>query len=258
MLLEGKVALVTGAASGIGQAIALCLAREGARVALLDIHEARLAGVAALIRAAGGAALPLRCDVAQATALEAAVTQAAAMWGRLDIVCANAGINGVWAPIEDLTPAEWDRTLRINLTGTFLTIKYAVPHLKATRGAVIVTSSVNGTRSFSATGASAYAVSKGGQAILTKMLALELAPSGVRINAVCPGYTETNIAESTEQRNLEQFRPAGDPPPVTIPLTGAQPARPEQIAQVVLFLASPAAEHVTGTEIWVDGALSLR
>jgi NAD(P)-dependent dehydrogenase (short-subunit alcohol dehydrogenase family) len=258
MLLEGKVALITGAASGIGRAIALCLAREGARVVLLDIHAARLAEVTEAVRGDGGTALPLRCDIAQAAALEEAINQAAAQWGRLDIVCANAGINGVWAPIEDLTLAEWDRTLRINLTGTFLTIKYAVPHLKATRGAVIVTSSVNGTRSFSATGASAYAVSKGGQAILTKMLALELAPSGVRVNAVCPGYTETNIAESTEQRNLAQFRPPGEPLPVTIPLTGEQPAHPEQIARVVLFLASPAADHVTGTEIWVDGALSLR
>jgi NAD(P)-dependent dehydrogenase (short-subunit alcohol dehydrogenase family) len=257
MQLEGKVALVTGAASGIGKAIALLLAQEGARVAALDIHEARLAEVAATIRQAGGTALPIRCDVAEAAALESAIEHVVAEWGRLDIVCANAGINGVWAPIEELTLAEWERTLRINLTGTFLTIKYAVPHLKATRGAVVVTSSVNGTRTFRATGASAYSVSKGGQAILTKMLALELAPSGVRINAVCPGYTDTNIAESTEQRHLEQFRPAGDPPPVFIPLSGTQPAPPEQIAQVVLFLVSPAAEHVTGTEVWVDGAISL-
>ena len=100
-------------------------------------------------------------------------------------------------------------------------------------------------------------MSKGGQAILTKMLALELAPSGVRINAVCPGWTDTNIAESTVQRNLAQFSTGGDPPPVLVPLTGTQPAPPEQIAQVVLFLASPAAEHVTGTEVWVDGAISL-
>lgn len=258
MLLEGKVALITGAASGIGRAIALLLAREGARVAALDLHTERLAEVVAAIRREGGEAVPVRCDVAQADALEEAINQAAAQWGRLDIVCANAGINGVWAPIEELTLAEWERTLRINLTGTFLTIKYAVPHLKATRGAIVVTSSVNGTRSFRATGASAYSVSKGGQAILTKMLALELAPSGVRVNAICPGYTATNIGENTEQRNLEQFRPAGDPPPVYIPLTGDdQPAPPEQIAQVVLFLASPAASHVTGTEVWVDGALSL-
>jgi NAD(P)-dependent dehydrogenase (short-subunit alcohol dehydrogenase family) len=257
MLLEGKVALVTGAASGIGKAIARLLAREGARVAALDIHEARLAEVVATIQREGGTALPVRCDVAQAAALAAAMDGIIAEWGRLDIVCANAGINGVWAPIEELTPAEWDRTLRINLTGTFLTIKYAVPHLKATRGAVVVTSSVNGTRRFSSSGASAYAVSKGGQAILTKMLALELAPSGVRVNAVCPGYTETNISESTEQRHLERIRPAGAPPIGTIPLTGDQPAPPEQIAAVVLFLVSPAAAHVTGTEVWVDGALSL-
>jgi NAD(P)-dependent dehydrogenase (short-subunit alcohol dehydrogenase family) len=257
MLLDGKVALVTGAASGIGRAIALLLAGEGARVAALDVHTERLAEVVEAIRQDGGDAVPVRCDITQPDALEAAINQAAAQWGRLDIVCANAGINGVWAPIEELTPAEWDRTLQVNLTGTFLTIKYAVPHLKATRGAVVVTSSVNGTRLFSATGASAYAVSKGGQAILTKMLALELAPSGVRINAVCPGYTATNIAENTEQRHLERIRLPGGPAAAVIPLTGTEPAPPEQIAQVVLFLVSPAAAHVTGTEIWVDGALSL-
>jgi NAD(P)-dependent dehydrogenase (short-subunit alcohol dehydrogenase family) len=256
MLLEGKVALVTGAASGIGRAIARLLAREGARVAALDIHTERLADLVQTIGQEGGEALPVRCDITQPAALEVAINQAAAQWGRLDIVCANAGINGVWAPIEELTLAEWERTLQVNLTGTFLTIKYAVPHLKATRGAVVVTSSVNGTRMFSATGASAYSVSKGGQAILTKMLALELAPSGVRVNAVCPGYINTNIAESTEQRHLERIRLPGASA-VVIPLTGEQPAPPEQIAQVVLFLVSPAASHVTGTEIWVDGALSL-
>lgn len=260
MGLEGKVALVTGAASGIGRATALLLVQEGARVAVLDTHEARLQELAAEIREMGGAVLPLVGDVSEEEGVQAAVARTVAEWGRLDIVCANAGINGVWAPIEELTLDEWNRTLAINLTGTFLTIKYAVPHLKRTRGAVVVTSSVNGTRTFGSSGATAYSASKAGQAVVAKMLALELAPHGVRVNTVCPGWTTTNLGENTEQRHLEQIRraigTAADPVPV-VPLTGGRPASPEQIAQVIVFLASPAAGHVTGSEIWVDGAESL-
>lgn len=109
-------------------------------------------------------------------------------FGRLDVVFANAGINGVQAPIGDLTPEEWDRTINVNLRGTFLTIRYTVPHLKkAGGGAIIVTSSINGTRYFANSGATAYAVSKAGQLAMVQMLAVELGPSNIRINAICPG-----------------------------------------------------------------------
>jgi NAD(P)-dependent dehydrogenase (short-subunit alcohol dehydrogenase family) len=255
MQLADKVALVTGAASGIGRATALLLAQEGARVAALDTHASRLHELTAAIRESGGAVLPLVGDVSQEEAVQAAVARIVAEWDRLDIVCANAGINGVWAPIEELTLDEWNRTLAINLTGTFLTIKHAVPHLKRTRGAVVVTASINGTRTFSTAGATAYSASKAGQAAVAKMLALELAPHGVRVNTVCPGWTATNLGENTEQRHLEQIRPAAPAP--MVPLTGGPPATPEQIARVIVFLASPAASHITGSELWVDGAQSL-
>ncbi len=257
MQLTEKVALVTGAGSGIGKATALTLAQAGARVAVLELVEQRAAAVADEIRQAGGDALAVVADVAHAEQMAQAVQQAAHHWGRLDIVFANAGINGVWAPIEELTPEEWDRTVDINLKGTFLTIKYAVPYLKAQGGAIVVTSSVNGTRVFSNSGAVAYSCAKAGQLVMAKMLAPELAPHGVRINAICPGSVKTNISENTFPRNRDAIRWPVNFPKGTIPLTGGQPATTEQIAQLVLFLVSDQASHITGTELWIDGGQSL-
>jgi NAD(P)-dependent dehydrogenase (short-subunit alcohol dehydrogenase family) len=172
-------------------------------------------------------------------------------------VVANAGINGVWAPLEDLTLEEWERTLTINLTGTFLTVKHAVPYLKQQGGSVIVVSSVNGTRIFSNTGATAYSCSKAGQVAFTKMVALELAKYGIRVNAVCPGWVESELEDNTERRNLEGIRVPILYPEGRIPLTGGRPGTSEQVAQLVLFLASDASSHITGTEVWIDGAESL-
>jgi NAD(P)-dependent dehydrogenase (short-subunit alcohol dehydrogenase family) len=173
-------------------------------------------------------------------------------------VFANAGINGVWAGIEELTPEDWDTTLNTNLRGTFLTIKHAVPYLKRQGGSVIVTSSVNGTRMFSNTGASAYATSKAGQVALTKMLALELADEKIRVNVICPGWIETQIGDNTEKRSeADELRPPVQYPEGAVPLTHGSPGTPEQVAQLVLFLASDASSHITGTEIYIDGGQSL-
>lgn len=170
---------------------------------------------------------------------------------------ANAGINGVWAPLEELDPDEWDRTLGINLKGTFLTCKYTAPYLKRQGGAIIVTSSVNGTRMFSNTGASAYSSSKAAQVEFTKMIALELAPDKVRANVICPGAIETNIDESTEKRELEEVRIPVEYPEGSQPLEDGKPGTAEQVAKLVLFLASDDADYITGTEIWIDGAETL-
>jgi NAD(P)-dependent dehydrogenase (short-subunit alcohol dehydrogenase family) len=201
-------------------------------------------------------AIPIVADVSQADQMRRAVEQTVERWGRLDIVFANAGINGVWAPLEELEPEEWNRTLNTNLTGTFLTVKYAAPYLKRQGGSVIVTSSVNGTRIFSNTGATAYSCSKAGQVAFTKMVALELAPHKVRINVICPGAIETRIEQSTEKRNLEEVRIPVEYPAGSQPLEG-KPGTAEQVAQLVLFLASDASAHISGTEIWIDGAESL-
>jgi NAD(P)-dependent dehydrogenase (short-subunit alcohol dehydrogenase family) len=255
--LTGRVALVTGAGSGIGEAAAKKLAAAGARVAALGRSEDELRDVVKHIRSRRCEAMSVIADISDAAAMQKAYAQVEKEWGRLDIVFANAGINGVWSPIEELTPEEWNQTIAINLTGTFYTIKYAAPLLKRQGGSVIVTASVNGTRIFSNTGATAYSTSKAGQVAMTKMLALELAPHKVRVNVICPGAIETNIDQNTERRNLEEVQIPVEFPESNQPLTGGEPGRSEEVGDLVLFLASDMSSHITGTEIWIDGAESL-
>ena len=257
MRLKERVALVTGAGSGIGKAAALLLAREGARVGALGRTEDELRRTVSEIERGGGEAMALAADVSEPDEMSAAVEKLAGRWGRLDVVFANAGINGVWAPLEELTPEEWDKTLGVNLKGTFLTVKYSVPHLKKQGGSIIVTSSVNGTRMFSNTGATAYASSKAAQVAFTKMIALELASSRVRANVICPGAIDTSIDENTERRDLEEVQEPVEFPEGEIPLTDGEPGTSEQVARLVLFLASDESSHISGTEIWIDGAQSL-
>jgi NAD(P)-dependent dehydrogenase (short-subunit alcohol dehydrogenase family) len=257
MQLAGKVALVTGAGSGIGKAAAQLLALSGAKVAVLGRTESELEQTVVHIQDNQGEAMPVVADISQPEQMQQATQQIIDQWGRLDIVFANAGINGVWAPIEELAPEEWDKTLDINLKGTFLTVKYAVPYLKKQGGSVIITSSVNGTRIFSNTGATAYSCSKAAQVAFTKMVALELAKHRIRVNVICPGAIKTDISENTEQRNLEHIREPVEFPEGKIPLTDGKPGTSEQVAQLVLFLASDASSHISGTEIWIDGTESL-
>jgi NAD(P)-dependent dehydrogenase (short-subunit alcohol dehydrogenase family) len=254
--LTGKVALVTGAGSGIGRAAALLMAEHGAKVAALGRTENELRSAVAEIESRGGEGLVLVADVTDPQAMSQALDRLIAKWGRLDVVFANAGVNGVWAPLEELEPEEWNRTIAINLTGTFLTVKFAAPHLKARGGSVIVNASINGTRVFSNTGATAYASSKAGQVGFAKMVALELAPHHVRVNVVCPGAIETSIDDNTRKRDVEDLGVPVEFPKGWHPLRG-KPGSAEQVAQVVLFLASDAASHVTGTELWIDGGESL-
>lgn len=257
MQLQGKVALITGAGSGIGKAAALLLAKEGAYIAALDHTQENAQKTVKEIEQKGGQALALAADVSQPDQMQKAVQQTVDRWGRVDIVFANAGINGVWAPLEELTPEDWDKTIDTNLKGTFLTVKYAVPYLKKQGGSVIITSSVNGTRMFSNTGATAYSCTKAAQVAFAQMTALELAPSKVRVNVICPGAIETNIGESTEQRDLEEVKIPVEYPEGSQPLTGGEPGKADDVAQLVLFLASDASRHITGTPIWIDGAETL-
>lgn len=253
--MESTVALVTGAGSGIGEAAARLLAARGAAVSLVGRPDDDLDAVAEAIRGQGGDALVAPADITDETAVGQAVQSTIERYGRLDVVVANAGVNGTWAGIDRLSVDDFRTTIDINLTGTFITIKAASPHLG--RGAsVVVTSSVNGSRVFSSTGASAYSASKAGQVALAKMLAVELGPRGIRVNVVCPGSTVTGIGKNTDIQN-EDVRIPVEFPRGAIPLTGSTPAQPEQIAEVIAFLASDAAGHITGTEVFVDGAQSL-
>jgi NAD(P)-dependent dehydrogenase (short-subunit alcohol dehydrogenase family) len=257
MLLENRVALVTGAGSGIGRAAAVVLAKAGARVGLFGRRASVLEEVATEIAGNGGQALVLTGDVSQAEPVKSAVDRLAAEWGGLDIVFANAGINGMWTPVDELEPEEWDEVMGINLRGTFLTVKYSIPHMKERGGSIIIDSSVNGTRMFSNSGASAYATTKAGQAAFGKMIALELARYKIRVNVICPGWIESEIGRNTYRRNFEKVRKKITYHEGLVPLTGGKPGKPEQVAQLVLFLASDASDHITGSEIWIDGGESL-
>lgn len=256
-MLEQKVAFITGGASGIGAGTAQRFAEEGALVALADMQDDEGYKVRDAINDAGGTALYINCDVSDAASVEAAIGATVKQFGRLDIVFANAGINGVAAPIEELQPDEWAKTIATNLTSTYLTVHFAVPHLKkAGSGSIIITSSVNGTRTFSKPGASAYSASKAGQVAFMKMMALELGRSHIRCNAICPGFIGTNIEERTEDHNTEKIGIEVDLPKGS-PAIDDGMGDTDEVADVCLFLASDLSRHVSGVELFIDGGASL-
>jgi NAD(P)-dependent dehydrogenase (short-subunit alcohol dehydrogenase family) len=270
--VENKVALVTGGGSGIGAAACRTLAREGAKVAVVDYRLDAAEAVAQELTTAGAAAIPIQADVRQESEMQAAVARTVHELGGLNFVFANAGINGMQCPIEEMTVEEWDATIDTNLKGTFLTIKHAIPHLRAAGGgSVVVTASVNGFTLFSAAGYSAYSTSKAGQVAYAKMAAQELARWDIRVNAICPGAIKTNIGERTYPRNLEKVRwdirmpgrgigPGGTDEAGTLqrfpPLYGRS-ADASEVADLVLFLASDESKYITGAVIPIDAGLTL-
>jgi NAD(P)-dependent dehydrogenase (short-subunit alcohol dehydrogenase family) len=258
MELDGKVALVTGAGSGLGAAAAERLAAQGAALALVGRTESQLREVAGRIEAKGGRATVLVADIAREDEMRRAFAGAVAALGGLDILFANAGINGVWAPIDELLPDEWDKTIAINLRGTYLSLHLAVPLMRQRGGgSIIITSSINGTRTFSTAGASAYATSKAGQLALGQMAALELARYRIRVNVVCPGAIGTEIDDNTSARNVEKAKVPAEFPEGTVPLTRGAAGEADDVAELVLFLASDRSRHISGTPVWIDGAQSL-
>jgi len=257
MMLGGRIALVTGGGSGLGKASALKLATEGADIALLSRSKEEVDQVAAQIANLGRKVLPLYADISDTSDMQSAFDQITETFGQLDIVFANAGINGTWAPIDELPVEDWDTTIAVNLRGTFLTLRHAVPLMKERGGSIINTSSINGTRTFTTAGASAYSTTKAGQLALAQMTALELAKYRIRVNAICPGAIESEIDENTNRQNVEKTAVPAKYPKGDIPLTGGEPGKAEDVADLVCFLASDASRHITGTPIWIDGAQSL-
>lgn len=250
--------MVTGGGSGIGAASARLLAAKGATVAILDVVPAAADAVLGEIEAAGGKAFVLIADVGDETQMKAAFEALALKEGKIDTLVICAGINGSWAPVDDLTPEEFDRTVRINLRGTYLAFHHGVPLLKqAGGGAVAVISSINGQRTSSTAGASCYAATKAAQAAMARQLALELSHSHIRVNSIYPGSTKTGIGANTWRRNTDAIRwpvvfPEGD-----VPITRNIPAAAEDIAEGVVFLCSNAARHITGADLNIDGGQSL-
>jgi len=255
--LAGKVALVTGAGSGIGKATAKLFAQAGARVGVLTQSPEEAEATCTELRHAHGEALELVADVSDARQIAKSIQSLQDTWGRLDIVVANAGINGLWAPVDEIGESDWDKVFAVNLKGTFLTVKHSVPLLKMNGGAIVIVSSVNGTRIFSNAGASAYATTKAGQLAFARMMALELAKHRIRVNTVCPGSIETNISASTTQHDLEKAREPVVFPEGHIPLTDGKAGSADQVAELIWFLASGLSTHITGAEVFIDGGESL-
>ncbi|MEE9324122.1 MAG: glucose 1-dehydrogenase [Dehalococcoidia bacterium] len=249
MRLQGKVALITGAASGIGQATALLLAKEGARVAVVDVVEKGKETVEAIKRA-GGDALFVRMDVTREDEVKRGIGAAVETYGKLNILFSNAGI---WppegTPLETLGEEEWDRVMDINLKGMFLCSKHAVPRMReAGGGSIIMTAS---TSSFVADPLdNVYCASKGGVVMLAKAMALEFAPANIRVNCVAPGSIDTPMMHA-------QLALADDPEELRLQWASRHAlnrfGRPEEIAQGVLFLASDDSSFVTGTVLSIDG-----
>jgi NAD(P)-dependent dehydrogenase (short-subunit alcohol dehydrogenase family) len=255
--MDVKVALVTGAGSGIGKAAALALSQAGVRVALLGHTQSELEKTAQELRAKGGDVLALTADVSSNDEMRTALDRLIDHYGRLDVVVANAGINGVWAPIDDLKPDEFDKTIAVNLRGTYLTLHHAVPHLKRQGGAIVVVSSINGNRTFTSAGATAYSATKAAQVAIVKQLALELGRHHIRVNAVCPGQIATEIDDNTHKRDIEETKIPANFPEGEIPLSDGKPGTSADVADVIVFLSSDASRHVTGTAVYVDGGQGL-
>jgi NAD(P)-dependent dehydrogenase (short-subunit alcohol dehydrogenase family) len=248
--LEGRTAVITGAASGIGRAASLLFACEGARLVCCDKAEA-VAETAEMVAKAGGKAVAMTGDAGDEAFVKAYVDRAQAEYGGLDVVWANAGISGGWVPLPDQTPDYWAEILRVNLIGPFLAVKHASkPMIAAGKGAIICTASVAGIRS--GAGGPAYSASKAGVISLVKTSANEFYGTGVRINAVAPGLIETGmtkpIFDASRARGTEGK--IGQLNPLT------RYGVPDEIAHAGLFLASDDASYVNGQTLAVDGGLS--
>ncbi|MGH7871435.1 MAG: SDR family oxidoreductase [Candidatus Binatia bacterium] len=243
-----RVALVTGASSGIGRASALAFAAVGAKVVVADLSEPGGSETVALIRSAGGEAVFVQADVSKISEVRALIETIVARFGRLDFAHNNAGTEGTIGSTHDCSEENWDTIIDTNLKGVWLCLKYEIPQmLKQSFGAVVNTSSVAGLVGFK--GFSAYSASKHGVIGLTKTAALEYAKTGIRINAVCPGLIRTPMIE----RQIK-----GDPQ-IEAQLLAFQPSgrlgTPEEIAATVVWLCSEAASFVTGAALQVDGGL---
>ena len=244
--LEGKVGLVTGGTSGIGRETAVLFAKAGAKVVVAGRREPEGKETIELVQAAGGEGLFVKTDVSKAFEVEALIQKAVERFGRLDVAFNNAGIEGVWAPIIRQSEEDWDRTIAINLKGVWLSLKYEIQQMlkQGGGGAIVNMSSITGL--VGAVGAAAYSASKHGVMGLTQTAALENAKRGIRINAVCPGFTETPMADRI-------FRVPG----VHKYVVSCQPigrlGRPTEIAEAVVWMCSDRASFMTGQSLVLDG-----
>jgi meso-butanediol dehydrogenase / (S,S)-butanediol dehydrogenase / diacetyl reductase len=239
-----KSAFLTGAASGIGRATALRLASEGASIFACDVDEAGLKDTVAAIAAAGGTAIAHRLDVSNSAACRAAVAAAVARFGKLDVLCNIAGVMS-WGHATEISEAEWDRVVAVNLSGVFFLCQAAIPHLVETKGVIVNMASAAGVKGQAYT--LPYSVTKAGVISLTKCLALEYGKRGLRVVALAPGGVKTPLTSSVN------FPEGADMSLVAKLMPLVSLAEPEEIAAAVAYLASDEARYVTGAVLSIDG-----
>jgi NAD(P)-dependent dehydrogenase (short-subunit alcohol dehydrogenase family) len=247
-LLKDKICLITGGASGIGQAAAFAFAREGAVVTIADVSADSGAQTARAVRDAGGAAEFTRCDISVASEVEALIASITARHGRLDCAFNNAGIEGPLVPMHEVGEALWDRIVRVDLKGPFLCLKYEIRQmLRQGHGSIVITSSTAGI--CGTPGYSPYTAAKHGVIGLTRSAALQYARSGIRVNAVCPGLTDTPMMARIlgGDAEMEKLFVAGTPV--------GRKGNPDEIARAAVWLCSDAASYVTGAVLPVDGGV---
>lgn len=249
--LEGKNAIITGAASGIGRASAVLFAREGAKLVVTDVNEAGLSETAQLVDKAGGVVEALTGDASDTDHVQRLVDRCAERFGAPGIFFANAGISGMPQSLLDEDLQTWEQTLKVNLLGPFLALKIAAPAMiDAGGGSVILTASVAGLRS--GAGPSSYSASKAGVINLAKTAASQLATRGVRVNAICPGLIETGMTKPL----LDMARDAGKGDRIGKHNPMQRAGEPEEIAPLAVYLASDESSYVTGQAIAVDGGIT--
>jgi NAD(P)-dependent dehydrogenase (short-subunit alcohol dehydrogenase family) len=247
---SGKTALVTGAGSGIGAATALAFATAGAKVAVVDCSAETAETTCKRIERARGVAIPIVADISRSEDVQHMVETACARFGQIDCAFNNAGISALHEPITKTDDATWHRVISVNLTGVWLCLKHEIAHMMSRgRGAIVNASSVGGL--VAAPNMSPYVASKHGVVGLTRSLALEAAEHGIRVNAICPGWTRTPMVE----RSLAQSK-------APVQVAALQPigrlGEPEEVAHVVLWLCSDAASFITGAAIAADGGYTAR
>lgn len=256
-ILEGKVAIVTGASSGIGRAIALRYAREGARVFIADINVDGGEETVRMVADAGGQATFIECNTGDPIQVQSMVDRAAAEGGQLNIIVNNAGVGGVGKRVEEIEPDEFRQVVDVNLMGPFYGSKYAIPHLRAAGGgAIIHISSVYGLIAAPNTGP--YAASKGGLVMLTKQMAVDYSRENIRVNCICPGFVDTDLGGRRARMAPEDAARAhaNREAKAAIQPIGRQ-AQPDEMAGAAVYLASDDASYVVGAIMVVDGGESI-